>query len=96
MINAPFGFAQAWRLVKQLLDPITVSKIFILSSSYRDELLKQVPIENLPKQFGGLSDTEHVELTDIGPWVEEQYQGAEMQIEKQIEAAKKAKATSAQ
>ncbi|KAK9460611.1 CRAL-TRIO domain-containing protein [Lipomyces oligophaga] len=74
MINAPFGFATAFRLIRPLLDPVTVSKIFILSSSYQSELGKQIPAENLPKKFGGLCDCPGgCELSDAGPWHDPTY-----------------------
>lgn len=81
LINAPFGFSTAFRIFKPFLDPVTVSKIFILGSSYQKELLKQIPAENLPKKFGGLSEVSEANgglyLSDIGPWREEEYIGPE-------------------
>ncbi|KAF6012437.1 cytosolic factor, phosphatidylinositol/phosphatidylcholine transfer protein [Brettanomyces bruxellensis] len=55
LINAPFGFATAFRIFKPFLDPVTISKIFILGWNYKSELLKQIPAENLPVKFGGKS-----------------------------------------
>lgn len=80
-INAPFGFSTVFNLVKPWLDPVTVSKIFILGYSYKSELLKQVPPENLPKKYGGFSDATDQELllNDDGPWRDEQYIGPEGQ-----------------
>ncbi|CCK69672.1 phosphatidylinositol/phosphatidylcholine transfer protein SEC14 KNAG_0C05740 [Huiozyma naganishii CBS 8797] len=81
IINAPFGFSAAFRLFKPFLDPVTVSKIFILGGSYQKELLKQIPIENLPKKFGGHSQVDEAEgglyLSDIGPWRDPKYIGPE-------------------
>ncbi|CDK29938.1 unnamed protein product [Kuraishia capsulata CBS 1993] len=81
LINAPFGFSTAFRLFKPFLDPVTVSKIFILGSSYKSELLKQIPAENLPVKFGGTSDVSDAEggllLSDVGPWREPQFIGPE-------------------
>ncbi|KAK9458087.1 CRAL-TRIO domain-containing protein [Dipodascopsis uninucleata] len=74
MINAPFGFSTAFRIVRPLLDPVTVSKIFILGSGYQSELLKQIPADNLPSKFGGNCDCEGgCELSDAGPWHDPQY-----------------------
>lgn len=56
IINAPFLFTTVWSVVKGWLDPVTVSKIVILGKSYKDDLLKQIPAENLPKDFGGKSE----------------------------------------
>lgn len=79
LINAPFGFSTAFRLFKPFLDPVTVSKIFILGLSYSKELLKQIPPENLPKKFGGMSDVsdQDLYLRDYGPWRDPQYIGPE-------------------
>ncbi|AQZ09972.1 YKL091C and SEC14 (YMR079W) [Zygosaccharomyces parabailii] len=81
LINAPFGFSTAFKLFKPFLDPVTVSKIFILGSSYQKELLKQVPAENLPEKFGGKSKVSEAEgglyLSDIGPWRDPKYIGPE-------------------
>lgn len=83
LINAPFGFATAFRIFKPFLDPVTVSKIFILGSSYQSELLKQIPAENLPEKFGGKSVVSEKDggllLSDIGPWRDPKYIGPEGQ-----------------
>lgn len=78
-INAPFGFSTAFKLFKPFLDPVTVSKIHILGSSYKKELLKQIPAENLPTKFGGSSEVTDQELymKDFGPWRDPQFIGPE-------------------
>ena len=74
LINAPWGFSTAFNAIKGLLDEVTAKKIHILGSSYKTELLKQIPAENLPKKFGGLSETAgEVELSDEGPWTDPKY-----------------------
>ncbi|CAN6629690.1 Sec14p cytosolic factor [Trichomonascus vanleenenianus] len=78
VINAPFGFATVFSFIKRFLDPVTVDKIHILGSRYTDELLKQIPAENLPVKFGGKSESAGgVELADDGPWREEKFVGPE-------------------
>lgn len=81
LINAPFGFSTAFRLFKPFLDPVTVSKIFILGSSYKKDLLAQIPAENLPVKFGGTSTVPDEEgglyLGDVGPWRDPKYIGPE-------------------
>lgn len=81
LINAPFGFSTAFKLFKPFLDPVTVSKIYILGSSYQKELLNQIPAENLPVKFGGKSKVDDANgglyLSDIGPWREAKYIGPE-------------------
>ncbi|KAI4213492.1 MAG: hypothetical protein LQ351_003993 [Letrouitia transgressa] len=74
IINAPWGFASVFSIVKGFLDPVTVQKIHVLGAGYQNELLSQVPQENLPKIFGGSCDCEHsCELSDAGPWQDSQY-----------------------
>ncbi|KAG6885775.1 hypothetical protein C0993_009880 [Termitomyces sp. T159_Od127] len=69
IINAPWAFSAVWSVVKPWLDPVTVAKINILGSSYKDELFKQIPSENLPRQFGGTCDCPGgCSLSDAGPW----------------------------
>ncbi|KAG0130814.1 CRAL-TRIO domain-containing protein [Tuber indicum] len=78
LINAPWGFSGAFKVIKAFLDPVTVGKIHILGSGYQPELLKQIPSENLPTQFGGTcSCSGGCELSDAGPWQEKQYLGSE-------------------
>lgn len=69
LINAPWGFASAFSVVKAFLDPVTVQKIHILGAGYLTELLKQVPSENLPTIFGGTCECEEgCAFSDKGPW----------------------------
>jgi hypothetical protein len=69
IINAPWGFSNAFSIVKGFLDPVTVNKIYVLGSAYKSELLSQVPPENLPVEFGGSCNCEGgCELSDQGPW----------------------------
>lgn len=64
-------------VIKGYLDEVTAKKIHILGSNYKSELLKQIPAENLPKKFGGLSDPAGgVELSDEGPWTDPKYTAA--------------------
>ncbi|MDI1485020.1 MAG: cytosolic factor, phosphatidylinositol/phosphatidylcholine transfer protein [Ramalina farinacea] len=53
LVNAPWGFASVFSVVKGFLDPVTVAKIHVLGTGYQNELLGQVPKENLPKSLGG-------------------------------------------
>ncbi|KAL9099984.1 MAG: hypothetical protein Q9163_004593 [Psora crenata] len=74
LINAPWGFASVFSVVKGFLDPVTVGKIHVLGSGYQPELLGQVPKENLPKEFGGTCDCEgSCALSDAGPWQDPQW-----------------------
>ncbi|KAK3689597.1 CRAL-TRIO domain-containing protein [Podospora appendiculata] len=74
LINAPWGFSSVWSVIKGWLDPVTVQKIHVLGGSYQKELLGQVPAENLPKEFGGTCACQGgCQLSDMGPWREEQW-----------------------
>ncbi|KAH8819648.1 putative Sec14 cytosolic factor [Xylogone sp. PMI_703] len=74
LINAPWGFSTVFNVVKGWLDPITVEKIHVLGSNYQQELLGQVPAENLPKIFGGTCDCPGgCALSDDGPWHDPQW-----------------------
>ncbi|KAF8960231.1 CRAL-TRIO domain-containing protein [Flammula alnicola] len=69
IINAPWAFSAVWTVIKPWLDEVTVKKIDILGSGYRDTLLKQIPVENLPKEFGGACEcVGGCSMSDIGPW----------------------------
>lgn len=69
IINAPWAFSTVWALIKPWLDEATVAKIDILGSSYKEKLLAQIPVENLPKQFGGTCECSGgCSLSDAGPW----------------------------
>lgn len=68
LINAPWGFSGVFAVIKRFLDPVTVAKIHVLGSSYKSELLAQIPAENLPSEFGGTCRCEGgCALSDEGP-----------------------------
>lgn len=68
LINAPWGFSGVFAVIKRFLDPVTVSKIHVLGSGYKSELLAQVPADSLPKEFGGTCHCEGgCQLSDQGP-----------------------------
>ena len=74
LINAPWGFATVFSVVKGWLDPVTVQKIHVLGGGYQKELLGQVPAENLPKIFGGNCECPGgCALSDEGPWTDPQW-----------------------
>jgi len=69
IINAPYLFSAVWAIIKPWLDEVTVSKIEILGSGYKEALLKQIPAENLPTEFGGTCVCEgRCSMADAGPW----------------------------
>lgn len=74
VINAGWAVSTIWTLVKGFLDPVTASKIKVLGSSYKSTLLEHIPAENLPAIYGGQCQCEGgCELSDAGPWQEEQW-----------------------
>lgn len=71
IINAPWAFSAVWAVIKPWLDEVTVAKIDILGSGYKDKLLAQIPKENLPVEFGGTCQCPGgCSLSDAGPWSE--------------------------
>ncbi|KAJ7352570.1 CRAL-TRIO domain-containing protein [Mycena albidolilacea] len=69
IINAPFMFSTVWSFIKPWLDEVTVAKIDIIGSGYKDKLLAQISADNLPKEFGGnCSCPGGCSLSDAGPW----------------------------
>ena len=74
LINAPWGFAGVFNVIKGYLDPVTVNKIHVLGSNYEKELLEQVPKQNLPKHFGGSCECDGgCMFSDMGPWQEKEW-----------------------
>ena len=53
IINAPWPFRALWKTIKKFLDPITVSKTEVMGGEYLKELIKDIPIEMIPKCYGG-------------------------------------------
>jgi hypothetical protein len=73
IINAPWAFSAVWSIIKVWLDEVTVSKIDIIGAAYKDKLLAQIPVENLPKEFGGSCECAGgCSLSDAGPWIDDQ------------------------
>ncbi|KAL4264398.1 Phosphatidylinositol/phosphatidylcholine transfer [Pleurotus pulmonarius] len=69
VINAPWAFTAVWSIIKGWLDEVTVAKISILGGSYQPDLLKQIPAENLPVEFGGQCKCPGgCSSSDAGPW----------------------------
>ena len=72
IINAPWAFSAVWNIIKGWLDEVAVAKIDIIGSSYKDKLLAQIPVENLPKDLGGACNCPGgCSLSDAGPWEQE-------------------------
>lgn len=57
IIGAPGFFTTVWGWIKRWFDPVTVSKIFILSPTEVLPTLKSfIAVENIPKKYGGELD----------------------------------------
>lgn len=71
IIGAPAFFPTVWGWVKRWFDPITVSKIFILSQANVLPTLKQyIDIDNIPKKYGGNLDFEWGQMPNLEPQIE--------------------------
>ena len=75
VINVTTLQRSVWSLIKGFLDPVTASKIHVLTGpEAKTELPKHIPIENLPKSFYGACQCEGgCELSDAGPWQEQEF-----------------------
>lgn len=55
VLNAPASFGVVWRLVRPLVDPVTLAKVQILTAG--DDvvatLMERIPYENIPREYGG-------------------------------------------
>lgn len=94
VINAPWGFSTVWNMIKGWLDEVTANKIKILGRSYHKELFTQIPIHNLPKEFGGHCECPGgCELSDMGPWRESEWSRPAWWEKKTVTAAATADTT---
>ena len=72
VINAPWAFTVAWKMIKPLLHPRIIKKIKILGKgNYQEEILKDVPVNQLPKCYGGNLDILMPALVSEGSDVDE-------------------------
>ena len=68
LIGAPSFFPTVWGWVKRWFDPITVSKIFILSAAeVKPTLLQYMDEENIPKKYGGKLDFKFGDMPMLEP-----------------------------
>eukprot|EP00483_Globobulimina_turgida_P002906 UN02911 len=56
IINAPWPFRFAWKIISNFIHPITVAKIDILGSDYINTLKKRIALDEIPKSYGGTSE----------------------------------------
>ncbi|KAK4549026.1 hypothetical protein LTR36_007482 [Oleoguttula mirabilis] len=68
VVGAPSFFPTVWDWAKKWFDPITVSKIFILSDKNMKETLEKfVDIDNIPKKYGGNLDWQFGDMPYLEP-----------------------------
>ncbi|KAH7401326.1 CRAL-TRIO domain-containing protein [Pyrenochaeta sp. MPI-SDFR-AT-0127] len=73
IVGAPGFFPTVWGWIKRWFDPITVSKIFILSPANVYPTLSQyIDPENIPKKYGGKLDFEWGSMPNLEPVIEQQ------------------------
>jgi len=53
IINAPWPFRFAWKIISNFIHPITVAKIDILGSDYINTMKKKISLDQIPKAYGG-------------------------------------------
>lgn len=71
IIGAPAFFPTVWGWVKRWFDPITVSKIFILSpANILPTLTQYIDIDNIPKKYGGNLDFEWGQMPNFDPEID--------------------------
>ncbi|AEO66241.1 4f6c2139-3e82-4a84-9500-39349b0b7b01 [Thermothielavioides terrestris] len=72
IIGAPYFFSTVWGWIKRWFDPITVSKIFVLSASEVKPTLEAfIEPRNIPKQYGGELDFEFFDRPNVDPKIRE-------------------------
>ena len=68
IIGAPSFFPTVWGWIKRWFDPITTSKIFILShSQVKSTLERFIDVDSIPKKYGGALDFECGMLPNLDP-----------------------------
>ncbi|KAF2224406.1 CRAL-TRIO domain-containing protein [Elsinoe ampelina] len=71
VIGAPAFFPTVWGWIKRWFDPITVSKIFILSKATTLATLEEfIDRANIPKKYGGELEFEFGDLPNVEPGID--------------------------
>ena len=72
IIGAPYFFSTVWGWIKRWFDPITVSKIFILSAhEVKPTLESFIDPKNIPKKYGGELDFSWGDVPSLDPYINE-------------------------
>ncbi|OQO12390.1 hypothetical protein B0A48_03032 [Cryoendolithus antarcticus] len=78
IIGAPSFFPTVWGWIKRWFDPVTVSKIFILSAANANQtLLQYIDKENIPEKYGGLLRFKFGDLPKLEPAIANELQWQE-------------------
>lgn len=84
IVGAPAFFPTVWGWIKRWFDPITVSKIFILSPANVYPTLSQyIDDENIPKKYGGSLDFEWGSMPNLEPAIESQLKWENPNVQKE-------------
>lgn len=69
MVGAPYFFRSIWDVMSHWFDPVTRSKLFLLSSSEsKSTLLSYIDASNLPVEYGGTLDWKWQDMPNLdGP-----------------------------
>lgn len=72
IIGAPYFFSTVWGWIKRWFDPVTVSKIFVLSpAEVRPTLEAFIEPRNIPRQYGGELDFGFFDRPNVDPRIRE-------------------------
>ena len=76
-VNTSLVFRSIWAPCKYLYEYETRERIFLLGFDYKNELLKKIDIQNLPKFFGGMCNCKPYGciFSNVGPWNEQKTEG---------------------
>ena len=76
-VNTSLIFRSIWAPCKYLYEYETRERIKLLGFDYKNELLKKIQYENLPKFFGGLCNCQPYGciFSNVGPWNEQISEG---------------------
>lgn len=57
VVNVPGWFRMIWNVIRPMVDEVTLEKIHILRGKEEifEALLEQIPVENIPQEYGGQS-----------------------------------------
>ena len=68
-VNTPMAFTIVWSMIKGWIDEKTRSKIKILGTNFKSELLAVIDAHNLPKFLGGSCECPGGCInSNLGPW----------------------------